>query len=128
MYLQQMAILKNTLIFTTNGQKFNTFLFTTNCWNTLIFTTNCKNTLNIYNNWLFTLQEPLQGKRPHVKTEKMMEFIKTQEEQHKHFSCPFEGCTKVLTSYPGLKYHIQRNHEPQSDGFICEKCLRSFKR
>ncbi|CAC5416856.1 HBP1 [Mytilus coruscus] len=71
--------------------------------------------------------EPLQGKRPHVKTEKMMEFIKTQEEQHKHFSCSFEGCTKVLTSYPGLKYHIQRNHEPQSNGFICEKCQRSFK-
>ncbi|XP_063430940.1 HMG box-containing protein 1-like isoform X1 [Mytilus trossulus] len=71
--------------------------------------------------------EPLQGKRPHVKTEKMMEFIKTQEEQHKHFSCPFEGCTKVLTSYPGLKYHIQRNHEPQSGGFICGKCERSFK-
>ena len=69
----------------------------------------------------------MQGKRPHVKTEKMLEFIKTQEEQHKTFSCPYEGCTKVLTSYPGLKYHIKRNHEPQ-DEFSCTSCGRPFKR
>ena len=57
----------------------------------------------------------------------MMEFMKTQEEQHKNLSCPFDGCSKVLTSYPGLKYHMKRHHE-QHDEFICEKCQRSFKR
>lgn len=55
-----------------------------------------------------------------------MEFMKTQEEQHKNLSCPFDGCSKVLTSYPGLKYHMKRHHE-QHDEFICEKCQRSFK-
>ena len=56
-----------------------------------------------------------------------MEFMKTQEEQHKNLSCPFDGCSKVLTSYPGLKYHMKRHYE-QHDEFICEKCQRSFKR
>ncbi|KAK3101318.1 hypothetical protein FSP39_002656 [Pinctada imbricata] len=72
--------------------------------------------------------EPSHPKRPHIATEKMMEFKKTQGDTSptKQLRCPVPGCSKVLTSAPGLKYHIQTNHTEMKE-FACGGCGKVFK-
>ena len=65
-----------------------------------------------------------------MKTERMQEFIKAQEESvspHKKLKCPEDWCNKEFTSAPGLKYHIQ-THCAGDRQFFCHKCHKSFKR
>ena len=80
-------------------------------------------------NLQYVFQEPSHSKRPHIVTEKMQEFIKTQGDisPNKQRSCPVEGCNKVLTSAPGLRYHIQTHHKDVRE-FTCSGCKKVFKR
>ena len=41
--------------------------------------------------------------------------------------CPYEGCDKVLTSSPGLRYHM-RTHSANDRPFHCNRCKKTFKR
>ena len=41
--------------------------------------------------------------------------------------CPHEGCDKVLTSSPGLRYHM-RTHSANDRPFHCNRCKKTFKR
>ncbi|CAE1299806.1 HBP1 [Acanthosepion pharaonis] len=58
----------------------------------------------------------------------MQEFEKSQEDNvtQKLLKCPKDGCDKVFTSVPGLRYHTKTHVEPDRR-FICEKCDKSFK-
>ena len=76
------------------------------------------------------LQEVTHSKRPHVKTERMQEFIRAQDESNsptKKLKCPELNCNKVFTSSPGLKYHLHTHTEKQPQ-FSCRKCQKVFKR
>ncbi|XP_064632390.1 HMG box-containing protein 1-like isoform X2 [Lineus longissimus] len=67
-------------------------------------------------------------KRPHVKTERMQEFLKTQAENGspvRLLKCPEEGCNKVLTSSPGLRYHLKSHYQDRP--YSCHKCHKTFK-
>ncbi|XP_052828125.1 HMG box-containing protein 1 isoform X1 [Octopus bimaculoides] len=68
------------------------------------------------------------SKRSRVKTERMQEFEKSQEDNvtQKLLKCPKDGCGKVFTSVPGLRYHTKTHVDPHRR-FICEKCDKSFK-
>lgn len=71
-----------------------------------------------------------QSKRPHVKTERMQEFMRAQDDANsptKKLKCPEPGCNKMFTSAPGLKYHRQ-THRTENPQFSCGKCLKVFKR
>ncbi|GAB1598148.1 HMG box-containing protein 1-like [Argonauta hians] len=58
----------------------------------------------------------------------MQEFEKSQEDNvtQKLLKCPKDGCGKVFTSVPGLRYHTKTHVEPHRR-FICQKCDKSFK-
>ncbi|XP_052781411.1 HMG box-containing protein 1-like isoform X2 [Mya arenaria] len=68
------------------------------------------------------------SKRPHVKTERMQEFMKTQDvgSPTKKLKCPEPMCNKEFTSSPGLKYHRQ-THNISHPQFQCRRCLKEFK-
>ncbi|XP_067935093.1 HMG box-containing protein 1-like [Watersipora subatra] len=40
--------------------------------------------------------------------------------------CPHEGCDKVLTSSPGLRYHM-RTHCGNDRPYLCNRCKKTFK-
>ncbi|CAH1785045.1 unnamed protein product [Owenia fusiformis] len=69
-------------------------------------------------------------KRPHVKTEKMAEFLRSHGESGispaKLLHCPLDGCNKVLTSSPGLRYHM-RTHNSVERPYECHRCQKTFK-
>ncbi|XP_061178947.1 HMG box-containing protein 1-like [Saccostrea echinata] len=69
--------------------------------------------------------EPTHSKRPHAVTERLKEFLNTPSPT-KQKSCPVPGCSKVLSSDPGLRYHIQAHHTDHRD-FVCNSCHRTFK-
>lgn len=76
------------------------------------------------------LQIMAYSKRPHVKTERMQEFIRAQGDANsptKKLKCPEIGCNKMFTSAPGLKYHLQ-THKTENPQFSCKKCHKVFKR
>ncbi|KAL4226229.1 hypothetical protein ACF0H5_014213 [Mactra antiquata] len=69
------------------------------------------------------------SKRPHVKTERMQEFIRAQDESNsptKKLKCSFDNCNKEYTSSPGLKYHLL-SHQVKDPQFSCRKCNKVFK-
>nr|XP_022297936.1 HMG box-containing protein 1-like [Crassostrea virginica] len=72
-----------------------------------------------------SLGEPTHSKRPHVVTKRLKEFLNAPSPT-KQKCCPVQGCSKVLSSDPGLRYHIQAHHAPNKD-FVCSSCHRSFK-
>ena len=76
-----------------------------------------------------------QAKRPHILTKRMEEFMQMKQCRgggagsagDKVFMCPREGCNKVLTSTPGLRYHM-RTHTADLQPYMCMKCNKHFKR
>ncbi|XP_046345044.2 HMG box-containing protein 1-like [Haliotis rufescens] len=70
------------------------------------------------------------GKRPHVKTHRMQEFLTTQRQgdggSHKVRYCTEPGCKKTFTSAPGLRYHI-KSHNKDVKTFLCSRCKKTFK-
>ncbi|XP_077979756.1 HMG box-containing protein 1-like [Glandiceps talaboti] len=64
--------------------------------------------------------------RQHTKTEKMQQFSQNQEiSPQKLLKCPTEGCDKVLSSSPGLRYHLKTHEETRP--YSCKKCSKTFK-
>ncbi|XP_014670301.1 PREDICTED: HMG box-containing protein 1-like isoform X2 [Priapulus caudatus] len=41
--------------------------------------------------------------------------------------CPEEGCQKVLTSSPGLRYHLKTHTSGDNRPYCCSKCQKTFK-
>ncbi|XP_048741111.1 HMG box-containing protein 1-like [Ostrea edulis] len=72
-----------------------------------------------------SVSAPTHSKRPHVATERFREFQNTPSPT-KQKPCPVPGCPKVLSSDPGLRYHIQAHHTEHKD-YVCKTCHRSFK-
>ncbi|XP_064607362.1 HMG box-containing protein 1-like [Liolophura sinensis] len=72
--------------------------------------------------------EVTAGKRPHVKTEKMQEYMRSHGDggSQKILRCPVPGCDKVLSSAPGLRYHIKGHTGPERP-FLCDRCRKTFK-
>ncbi|XP_034308103.2 HMG box-containing protein 1 isoform X2 [Magallana gigas] len=68
---------------------------------------------------------PTHSKRPHVATERLKEFLNAPSPTKQKY-CPVQGCSKVLSSDPGLRYHIQAHHSHHQE-YVCSKCNRSFK-
>ncbi|XP_074645902.1 HMG box-containing protein 1-like [Tubulanus polymorphus] len=67
-------------------------------------------------------------KRHQVKTERMQEYLRAQAEQSsptKRLQCPEEGCNKVLTSSPGLRYHLKSHYQDRP--YMCLRCNKRFK-
>ncbi|KAK3611231.1 hypothetical protein CHS0354_005242 [Potamilus streckersoni] len=74
--------------------------------------------------------EPAHSKRLHVKTERMQEFIRQKGEAqspHKRMKCPEQGCDKVFTSIPGLKYHAKKHDTSDTSTFSCSRCQKIFQ-
>ena len=75
------------------------------------------------------LTEPITGKRRHVRSWRMQEYLQQQDKTlpQKQRKCPYPGCEKQFSSAPGLRYHL-RTHSPNARHFCCDRCKKEFKR